>query len=188
MLKYYLEKISECEFTERDIEIPKLVNALKNTASAKGTFQSSHTLQVIAEFFAAEFVARCDFLKNFICTHANLFTKNIDHDIATNAKEEFQNYSLPEIEKIKNFYNDSVKPIGKNLSNDTMKKNIEQELINKMNACIRKNNLYIELTFMKITVTESNPPVTLLQPNFYGLGVDLRELWNRYLGRLFRES
>ena len=188
MLKHYLEQLSECEFSDRNIEIPKLVAKQKNAMNARGLLNSTITLTAVAEFFAAEFIARCDFLKNFICSHSSMLTKENDTDAITEAKKMFQNFSFAEREKMKNLYKSSVNPIEQSLSNDKMKNDIEQQFISKMEACIKKNNLYLELTFKEITAAKSQQPNRwiILQPNFCGLGVDLIELWNRYVGNTTR--
>lgn len=186
MLRHYLEQLSECEFSVRNIEIPKLVAKQKNAMNTRGLLNSTITLTVVADFFAAEFIARCDFLKNFICFHSNLLTKENDTDAITEAKNMFQIFSFSEREKMKNLYKSSVMPIEQSLSNDKMKNDIEQQFISKMEACIKKNNLYLELSFKEIEAAKSQPSNRwiILQPNFCGLGIALIELWNRYVGNI----
>lgn len=183
MLKHYLEQLSECEFSDRNNEIAKLVAKQKNSMNARGLLNSNITLTAVADFFSAEFIARCYFLKNFICSHSNLLTKENNTDVITEAKNMFQNFSFAEREKMKNLYKSSVKPIEQSLSNDKMKNDIEEQFISKMETCIKKNNLYLELTFKEITAAKSQPSNRwiILQPNFLGFGVDLTELWNRYV-------
>ena len=66
MLKHYLKQISECEFSERNLEISKLVSKQKSAMNARGVMNSTITLKAVADFFAAEFIARCDFLKKIL--------------------------------------------------------------------------------------------------------------------------
>ena len=181
MLKHYLEQISESEFSERNLEIPNLVAKEKMGTNARGVLNSTITLHALANFFSAEFVVRCDFLKSFILSHSNLLINNSDKDPATVAKELFQSVSFTERDKIKNLYKSGIKPIEKSLSNENMKKQIEDNFITKMEACIQKNNLYIEIAYKEIAAAKANRnPWLILQPNFSGIGIDLRELWNRY--------
>nr|NJM02063.1 hypothetical protein [Desulfobacula sp.] len=154
--------------------------------NARGLLNSSITLTTVADFFAAEFIARCDFLKNFICSHSTLLNKENDVDTITEAKTIFESFSLSEQGRMKNLYESSVKPIEQSLSNSKMKGDIEQMFIEKMERCIKKNNLYLELAFKEIAAAK--PQLTnrwiILQPNFCGFGVDLIELWNRYVGNI----
>jgi len=189
MLKHYLEQVSECEFSERNVEIPKLVAKQKNAMNARGLLNSTITLMAMADFFAAEFIARCDFLKNFICSHSNSLTPENDTDAITEAKKMFQIFSFSEKERMKNLYKSSVRPIEQSLSNDKMKSDIEQQFISKMEGCIKKNNLYLELAYKEIAAAKSQPSNRwiILQPNFCGLGVNLIELWNRHVGNIAKK-
>ena len=189
MLKKYLEQISSLEFSERNLEIPKLVAKQKNAMNARGVLNSTITLTAVADFFAAEFIARCDFLKNFICSHSNLLTQNNDADSVTEAKNMFQNISFAERDKMKTLYKSSVKPVEQTLLNDKMKSDIEQQFLSKMEGCIKKNNLYLEMAYKEIAmaISETSNRWIILQPNFCGLGVDLIELWNRYVGNITKK-
>jgi len=64
--------------------------------NARGILNSTITLQAIAEFFSAEFLARCDFLKAFIISHSNLLGRSEELDIVTEAKTLFQTCSFSE--------------------------------------------------------------------------------------------
>lgn len=182
MLKHYLEKISALEFSERNLEVQRLVAKQKSSMNSRGVLHSSMTLQAVADFFSIEFQVRCDFLKNFIVSYASLLSQNSNTDAVTVAKTIFQTISFEEREKMKAMYESSVKTIEESLLNCNMSRQIEEALIASMEAHINKNNMYVEVAYQSMaTIKSSQNRVFLLQPNFNGIGVDLLELWNRYV-------
>ena len=160
----------------------RLVAKQKSDMNTRGVLNSTMTLQAVADFFSAEFTVRCDFLKNFIVSHDNLLSQDSDADVVTVAKMTFQTISFEERDKMKALYKTSVMSIVESLSNDNMKKQIEEVFVAKMEYRIKKNNLYVEIAYQGITAAKANQNRALiLQPNFYGIRVDLVELWNRYV-------
>jgi hypothetical protein len=181
MLKHYLDKISELEFAERNLEIPKLVTLEKSSMNERGFLISTITLQALADFFAAEFIARSDFLQTFVVSHSNLLDQGKKGDMVTEAKTIFQTISFSECESIKSLYISSIKEIARGLQNEGMKEQIELSCVNKMENRIKKNNLYVEVAYQEITAAiKVQKPLLMLQPNINGVGVDLVELWNRF--------
>lgn len=182
MLKHYIEQISSLEFSERNREIPRLITKEKTDMNARGVLNSTMTLEAVADFFSAEFLVRCDFLKNFIVSYPHLLGRDSKPDVVTAAKELFQSISFDEREKMKNLFKSSTKSIAESLSNETMKKDIEERFVAKMDDRIEKNNLYVEVAFQEIAAPRANRnSAIILQPNFYGIGIDPIELWNRYV-------
>lgn len=182
MLKHYLEQVSALEFSERNAEIPRLVTREKSAMNSRGILNSTITLQALAEFFSAEFLARCDFLKMFVISHPALLERSKGADIVTEAKTLFQNSSFTQRDEMKSLYSSTSKTIGEAIANEGMKSQIESSLVNKMEERIEKNNLYIELAYQEIVAaSEIKKNIVMLQPNFYGIGIDLIELWNRYI-------
>ena len=182
MLKHYLEQISALEFSERNAEIPRLVAQEKSAMNSRGVLYSSMTLQALAEFFAAEFLARCDFLKMFVISHPGLLGLNNEANIVTEAMTLFQNSSFTERDGMKTLYYSTIKSINESLSNEGMKNQIEIAFVKKMEERINKNNLYVEMAYQEIVVAnQTKKDIVMLQPNFYGIGIDLRELWSRYI-------
>ena len=182
MLKHYLEQVSALEFAERNEEIPRLVTLEKNSMNARGILNSTITLQAIADFFTAEFLARCDFLKTFIISHSNLLGRSGESDIVTEAKTLFQTCSFSERDSMKLLYTSSVKSISNGLQNEGMKNQIESGFVGSMEERIKKNNLYVEVAYQELSAASTvQKSVIILQPNIYGIGIDLVELWNRYI-------
>lgn len=182
MLKHYLKEISALEFSERNMGIQRSVAKERGSMNSRGLLNSSMTLQAMADFFSAEFQVRCDFLKNFIVSHASLLSQNSESDDVTVAKTVFQTTSFEERDKIKALYQSSIKTIADSLLNGSMSKQIEEAFTSSMEARINKNNMYVEIAYQTmLTIKTSKNPVFLLQPNFNGIGVDLVELWNRYV-------
>jgi hypothetical protein len=182
MLKHYLEQISALEFSERNAEIPGLVTQKKSAMNSRSVLNSTMTLQALAEFFAAEFLARCDFLKIFVISHPGLLDPGNEADIVTKAKTLFQNSSFIERDGIKSLYNSTIKSISESLANEGMKSQIESSFVKKMEERITKNNLYVELAYHEIVAANrTKKNLVMLQPNLNGVGIDLIELWNRYI-------
>lgn len=178
MLKYYLEEISALEFSERDMGIQKAVTREKGAMNARGVLNSSMTLHALAEFFGAEFALRCDFLKEFIISHSGLCK---EQDRITAAKTLFQMNSFEQRDKLKSAYMIAIKPIVESLSSDFPRK-IEESLVGGFEARIKKNNMYVEIAYHTLqSAKQTNNPIFALKPNFYGIGIDVEELWNRYV-------
>lgn len=55
MLKHYLDQLSNLEFSERNLEIPRLIVQEKSNMAVRGMEHSAMTLQALADFFLAEF-------------------------------------------------------------------------------------------------------------------------------------
>jgi hypothetical protein len=178
MLKHYLEEISALEFSERDMDIQRAVAREKGAMNARGVLHSSMTLQALAEFFGAEFGVRCDFLKAFVVTHSSLCK---EPDSVTTAKTLFQTKSFEQRDKLKAAYAGSVKPIVESLSSD-FPRQIEEGLIAGIENRIKKNNMYVEIAYQALEASKSaKNPIIALKPNFHGIGIDVAELWKRYV-------
>jgi hypothetical protein len=178
MLKHYLEEISALEFSGRDMGIQKAVAREKGAMNARGVLYSSMTLQALAEFFGAEFALRCDFLKEFVVLHSSLCK---EQDAVTAAKTLFQTKCFEQREKLKASYMVAVKPIVESLSSD-FPRQIEEGLIAGFENRIKKNNVYVEIAYQTLkSAKHTKNPIFALKPNFHGIGIDVEELWKRYV-------
>lgn len=181
MLKHYIDEISSLEFSERNHEIPKLVAQEKGRMIERGALNSTIALEAVANFFSAEFLVRCDFLKAFIINHPNLLSNNNDIDVVTNAKAIFQNASFHEKNKMSELYKNTTTEITESLLNCKMIQQVEDSFLTKMEMQIKKNNLYIEIAYKEIALANNNKNHAIIfQPNIYGIGVNINELWGRY--------
>ncbi|EGW20942.1 hypothetical protein [Methylobacter tundripaludum] len=151
--------------------------------NARGLLNSTITLERMADFFSAEFLARCDFLKDFIVSYSSLLDQESDSDVVTEAKSLFQNTSFAERNKMEVLYNSSTKSIAESLLSESMKNEIKDRFLSTTDDRIKKNNLYIGLAFQEIATTKVNRTnaIIMLRPNFHGIGIDLVELWDRYI-------
>lgn len=178
MLKHYLEEISALEFSERDMDIQKAVAREKGAMNARGVLHSSMTIQALAEFFSAEFALRCDFLKEFVVSHSSLCK---EQDTVTTAKTLFQTKSFEQRDKLRAAYTVSIRPIVESLSSD-FPRQIEEGLIAGFENRIKKNNMYVEIAYQILESSKhSKNSIVALKPNFYGIGIDVAELWKRYV-------
>jgi hypothetical protein len=58
---------------------------------------------------------------------------------------------------------------------------IRELLISRMNDHMKKNELTVEFEYRAYQSMESQNDILMLRPNISGIGVDLKELWNRYM-------
>lgn len=180
MLDHYLNEILQLEFSERNLEIPELVTRKMEEMNARGILHSGITLQNISEFFIGEFLARNDFIRDFIISNADIIEPKPDNDIITTAKMLFQESSYSLKESLVELYFSSVKKITESLQNKSMIGQLETNFHTKMENRIRKNNLYIEIAFQKEKLSKKTPKDILsIRPSIHGISIDLNELWNK---------
>lgn len=186
MLEYYLNQIADVEFSERDRELPLLVTQAFQEMNSRGVLYSTMTLQAMSRFFRSELFARCDFLKDFVIAHPHLSDRDPGHDVITVVKNLYQRRAFAEQDKLRQTFDSSTKQVKDALSNDAMKEAICERLFSDFKDRINKNNLYVEVAFRELERAEhTRGHVLILQPNFSGIGVNLKELWSRYLEPLF---
>ena len=176
----YLVDISKLEFNERNHEIQQSVTRLKGEMNSRGILNSSITLLHLSEFFGSEFIVRCEFIKNFIIGHAGKLDLTTSDDPVTKAKIFFQHLSASEKSSIEAIYDGSASQIAGSLLGNHPKE-LKDWLQQRVDNSIIKNNLYIELELKEINDAKSSgKEVLTLNPNFYGIGVNLKELWSKY--------
>jgi len=148
--------------------------------NSRGILNSTITLESMADFFTVEYLTRCDFLKSFIINHSNSLRIDSSSDVVTDAKILFYNAASDEKNKIIDLYKEATKSITKSLQNSNMVQQIENLLLSEADAQIKKNNLYIEIAYKEIAAADTNKKhIIIFQPNIYGIGVNIKELWNR---------
>lgn len=176
----YLVDISILEFQERNHEILQSVTRLKGEMNTRGMLDSSITLQLLSDFFCSEFIVRCDFLKNFIIDHVGKLDLTTCNDPVTKAKTFFQHLSFSEKNSLEAMYDGSAsKVVGSLLG--THPTELRDLLQLRIDNSITKNNLYVELGFKSINDAKSaGKEVLILTPSFYGIGIDLKELWGKF--------
>ena len=140
-------------------------------------------------FFIDEFLARCDFLKDFVISHPSLIASDDSLDPMTQAKTTYQERSCHERDRVSSLYESSTRTVAESLQNESMKKQIKDRLDSSMENRIKKNNLYVEVTYREIAAAKSvESNVLILQPNISGFGIDLRQLYRRHLAPLLGRS
>ncbi|MDR9441061.1 MAG: hypothetical protein RI841_16400 [Halomonas sp.] len=101
----------------------------------------------------------------------------------------YQERSFQERDKVSSLYDSSITRISQSLHNEGMKKQIKERLDQCMEDRIRKNNLYVEVTYREIvTAKEVQSNVLLLQPNIAGFGIDLVQLYRQHLEPLLHRG
>lgn len=177
--KHYLHKISDIEFSERNTEIQRCVISTKNDLASRGVLNSSITLQKLSIFFEKEFAVRCDFISSFCIKQIGKIDMVDNVEPVSTIKEIYQLIALKCREEIIELYKGSVSAIAGCLQSN-FPDEIEEKLIGATQSRIQKNNLYVEFESKAFfSAKADSKSMFLLAPNFYGIGIDLRELWNR---------
>ena len=159
---------------------PSSVTRLKGEMNSRGILNSSITLLHLSEFFGSEFIVRSEFIKNFIIGHAGKLDLTTSNDHITQAKTLFQRLSTSEKHSIEAMLDDSASQVVKSLLGDHSRQ-LKDSLQHRIDNSITKNNLYIELELKAINdAMSSKKELLTLSPSFYGMGVDIKELWSRY--------
>jgi hypothetical protein len=178
--EHLMSKIVEKEFSERNFEVRRQVVNIKGELSARGILNSSITLQKLSEFFEEEYLARCDFIAEFIINQIGKIDLNSCSDPVTDAKAKFQNLAFVERDNVKATYEESANTIEKSLLNSSFSTQIAETLSDSMERRIEKNNLKVELEYKSfVSATADKREILLFSPNLNGIGVNLKELWYR---------
>ncbi len=181
-LEKYLKDIAENEFRERNVEIQRCVLSIKSEMNSRGLLKSSITLQKLSEFFEAEFQARCDFIADFVINHLRRVDLSTLSDFVTKAKCLYQELAARENNNIQKMYTSSATTIEKTLLNSSFASQYKAAMLSGIETRIKKNNLHVELECKTLLyATQKGEPVFLLTPSIQGVGINLRELWQRIL-------
>lgn len=176
----YLHEIATLEFTDRNHEIQIAIARTKGEMEARGITNSSITLNHLAEFFLAEFKVRANFVASHVVGSIAKINSEESHDLTTIGVALYNAIALQQFTFIEQTYDSSSSMILAALQG-SMPAEIRELLIRRMNDQMKKNELVIEFEYRAYRSINNRKDILLLQPNFSGIGVDLKELWNRFM-------
>jgi len=177
-LQHYIQEISKYEFSDRDIQLQKVVVQIKQEMSARGLLSSTISLKKIAEFFGEEFKYRCNYITDLIISSIAKLSDFAKNDLIGKAKTFFQELSITEKNKLTAIYKESTSTISQSLLSK-MPEQIEGLMDTIFDHVLHKNNTVIEFEFKAILDKKDKRQIVILQPNFMGVGIDVRALWER---------
>ena len=179
-IEKYVQKIVALEFADRNHEIQIAITRVKGDMLARGIMNSTITLNHFAEFFLAEFKARVDFVASHVVGNIGKLNKEKNHDITTNGVALYKEIASQQFTFVEQTYDSSASMIAASLQSN-MPTQIRELLIRRMNDHMQKNELTVEFEYMAYQGMDIQKDIILLQPNVSGIGIDLKELWNRYM-------
>lgn len=177
----YVRQILALEFSDRDHEIQVNTTRVKANMVARGLMNSTITLNNLSDFFLAEFKARIDLVAKCAVEKTKALKPAKGHDKAIDSVALFKAIASEQFSGIESAYNENAAPIAASLQSG-IPTQIRQQLTHRMNSHMKKNELTIEFEY-KAAGNAGPKEILALRPTFYGVGIDLKELWNRYMRR-----
>lgn len=179
-IKRYIQEILALEFADRDHEIQVNVGRVKSEMAARGVTISTITLSQLAEFFLGEFRARVDLIANHVIGRIELLGQRQGSDATIQSVALYTKIAGEQFALIDQAYEGSALTILAPLQSN-MPAQIRELLTKRMTDYMRKNELTVEFEYKAAAMTASQKDVLLLRPAFFGMGVDLKALWNTYM-------
>ena len=174
----YLHQILALEFGDRDHEIQINSTRLKEEMNARGMLHSTITLGNVADFLLAEFKARCGLVAEHVVGKLAVLKPADGSDKTSHGVPIFHSVATDQLAHIEKTYDSIAGPISVPLQSD-MPAQIRQHLMQRMNDHRKKVELTVELE-CKAADSMGTKEVFALRPTFYGVGIDLKELWKKF--------
>lgn len=179
-IKRYIREILAIEFADRDHEIQVNVGRVKSDMAARGVTISTITLSQLAEFFLGEFRARVDLTANHVIAKIELLGQLQGSDATMQSVALYAEIAHKQFALIDQAYEGSALTILASIQGN-MPAQIRELLTKRMTDYMRKNELTVEFEYKASAMTDSRKEFLLLRPAFFGIGVDLKALWNTYM-------
>ena len=174
----YVRQILTLEFDDRDHEIQTNTTKVKSEMNVRGLVNSTITLTNLSAFFLAEFNARIDFIAGHAIGPIGTIKASEGKDKTTQGVHLFRTIAAEQYSHIEKSYDVAAASIVATLQSG-MPTEIRQHMLQRMTNHMKKNELAVEFEYK--TAEDIGPKeVFALRPTIYGVGVDLKELWNRY--------
>lgn len=144
------------------------------------------TLTSVSELVVTEFQLRCDLVKDFVITYQPLLNNSTDTNDLDVLKQIYQSKAQETKGSLISLYQRKTQHIAQSLSNSTMVNQVEGHLVEAMDSRISRNNLYLEISYKTVEASRTDnergiSSTLILQPNVFGIGVDLKELVKKFL-------
>lgn len=179
-VKRYVLEILALEFADRDHEIQINVALVKADMAARGITISTITLTQLAAFFFEEFRARVDLIANHAIGKIGILRQQPENDATIQGVALYTQIAAEQFALINQAYEGSASTILASLQSN-MPAQIRELLAKRMTDYMRKNELTVEFEYKASATTDPPKDVLLLRPAFFGMGVDLKALWNTYM-------
>lgn len=174
----YLRQILALEFGDRDHEIQVNSTRLKGETNARGILNSTVTLGNVADFLLAEFKARCGLVAEHVVGKLAVLKPPDGSDKTSHAVPIFRANATAQLAHIERTYDSIAEPIAASLQS-AIPAEIRQHLMQRMNDHLKKVELTVELE-CKAVDSMGKKEVFALRPTFYGVSIDLKELWRKF--------
>ena len=179
-IESYVQQILTLEFADRDQEIDTNVLRVKSDMAARGISISTITLNQMAEFFLGEFRARVNLIADHAIRRIGTLTEQPGSDATAQVVSLYKQLASQQFAHIERAYEAGASTIQASLLS-SMPEQIREVLSKRMSDYMKKNELTVEYESKACRGSESQKDVLLLRPSFCGMGIDLKELWNRYM-------
>ena len=179
-IESYVRQILNLEFADRDQEIQINVRRVKADMAARGISTSTITLNHLAEFFLGEFRARVNLIADHAIRRIGIVKEQQANDATAQIVALYKQLASQQFVLIERAYEDGASTIQATLLS-SMPEQIREVLSKRMTDYMMKNELTVEYESKAYKDAESQKDILLLRPTFFGMGIDLKELWNRYM-------
>lgn len=176
-LKSFVQRILDLEFCDRDHEIQVNATGLKAEMNSRGLLNSTITLSNLSEFFLAEFKARCDLIAQHAIGRIAILKTAEGSDKTPLGL--FRSIADEQLTRVLIEHDSISMPIASSLLSG-MPVQIRDSMVQRMRDHMKQNELTVELE-CKAATSAKPSEVFVLKPSLYGIGVDLKELWKRFL-------
>lgn len=174
----YVRQLLTFEFGDRDHEIQTNVVIVKSEMNSRGLLNSTMTLTNLSAFFLAEFKARVNLIAQHAIGRVGTVKVAEGQDKTTKGIGLFRAIASEQYTHIEKSYDAAAASIVVTLLSG-MPMEIREHMCQRMTAHMKKSELAVEYEYK--TAEDTGPKeVFVLRPTIYGVGVDLKELWNRY--------
>ncbi len=174
----YLYQILALEFADRDHEIQINSVRLKGEMTARGILNSTITLGNVADFLLAEFKARCGLVAEHVVGKLAVLKPTDGSDKTSHGVPIFHSVASDQLAHLGKTYDSIAEPIAAPLQSG-MPAEIRQHLMQRMSDHMKKVELTVELE-CKVADSMGAKEIFALRPTFYGVGIDLKELWKKF--------
>lgn len=187
--KSTVRKLVDVLLRDRRIQLYQTINRLMGEAISHGTLGSSRTVLVIRQTMADELrnvAAECFAI---VCRVYESSLSRGDPDVSVEMRDALRSAIAVVRERIDIIYNEMAGPIAAGLMN--------KQLIGPLSLDEEYRNCLDRYEAELRVIVDAKAPAKakadfgsmfLLRPNFFGVGVDLAEMWRRFGGRLKEKS
>ncbi|AMC35034.1 hypothetical protein [Janthinobacterium sp. B9-8] len=174
----YLRQIMGLDFGDRNHEIQVNFVRLQEEMIERGMLNSTITLRKVADFFLAEFKARCCLVEAHVVGKLAVLKPADGGDKTSYVVPIFNSVVMEQHAFIEKTYDSIVEPITACLPGG-MPAQIREQWVQRMNNHMKKASLTVEFE-CKAADSMGTKELFMLRPTIYGVGIDIKELLRKY--------